>query len=335
MKATSLIPSDRPDVLVFEQDEVRRAVPLDKALIDAVEDSFRDLGATGVIMPPIMQFLFDEVDGQTCAKGAACPRLPYFAVKLSSIFRRPSAARASEANGLSILLDRANGRVACVLLDHGYLTEVRTAAASAVSIRYIAPKEVEAVAVIGSGKQAVLQAEAAFQERPWQELRLWARRPDAAADAAAEIGRRTGAKARPAGTREEACEGAQVIITTTTSSSPVLLADHVSPGTHVVAMGSDAPGKNELDPKLLQKADLYAPDSLEQCRRYGELAALSEIGGEALLSRIVSLPDIVLGREQGRTSDDAITIADHTGVGIQDTAAGNLAFTALTKTNEN
>ncbi|MFW6076420.1 MAG: ornithine cyclodeaminase family protein, partial [Hyphomicrobiales bacterium] len=122
-----------------------------------------------------------------------------------------------------------------------------------------------------------------------------------------------------------AVAGADVIVTTTPSSTPVLQAEWLHPGQHVTAMGSDQHGKNELAPACLGRADVYAPDRLSQTRGLGELRSAIEQGVFAADQDFAELGEIVAGAAPGRTSASDITIADLTGTGVQDTAIATLA----------
>mgnify|MGYP002063181176 CR=1 FL=1 len=116
---------------------------------------------------------------------------------------------------------------------------------------------------------------------------------------------------------EEVAAVCNLIITATPSTSPLLRADHIRPGTHITAVGSDTPQKQELDPLILGKADLVVADSIPQCLERGEIA--KALGAGTLHEKqIVELGEIVSGRERGRTAKEQITVADLTGVAVQD-----------------
>ncbi len=123
----------------------------------------------------------------------------------------------------------------------------------------------------------------------------------------------------------EAVRKADIIVTTTPATDPVLKADWLRPGQHVTAMGSDQHNKNELDPACIAKADLYVPDRLSQTRTLGELRSAIEAGAIAADAEFAELGAIIHGDAPGRPSADAITIADLTGTGVQDTAIAAFA----------
>jgi ornithine cyclodeaminase len=119
---------------------------------------------------------------------------------------------------------------------------------------------------------------------------------------------------------EQLCAASDLLITTTPSRIPLVRAEWLHGGMHVTAVGSDTPGKQELDAECLRRADLVVVDRLMQCTAFGELKAALDAGVLTLDRVHAQLGDIVAGRRPGRTGDDQITIADLTGVGFQDTA---------------
>jgi ornithine cyclodeaminase len=223
-----------------------------------------------------------------------------------------------------VVFSAVNGQVEAVLLDNGYLTDLRTAAAGAVAARALAREDARVAAILGTGLQARLQLEALALVRDIDEARIWGRNPDKALRLAAEMSRRLGIVIRAEVDGRAAVAGADIVVTTTPADEPILQAAWLEPGQHVTAMGSDAAGKCELEPACLARADLYVPDRLGQTRSLGELRA-------ALASGVVADADhpglgaILAGKAPGRTAPDRITLADLTGTGVQDTAIAALA----------
>jgi ornithine cyclodeaminase len=173
--------------------------------------------------------------------------------------------------------------------------------------------------------QARLQLEALALVRPIREARIWARDAAKAESAATAFAGKLGFAVKAQTDPRAAITGADVIVTTTPSETPVLKAEWLEPGQHVTAMGSDAEHKNEIDPHAIARAT-YVADSLKQTRRLGELhhaIAAHLVSAEA---EFAELGQVIAGLKPGRTRGDEITIADLTGTGIQDTAIATLAF---------
>lgn len=311
---------------ILTEDELRSAVPLDLAAVDVVERAFAALAGGGVVMPPVISMELPE--GEVDAKTAYIPGVPGFAFKVSTGFFGNAARGLPSLGGLMCLFSAETGVVEAVLLDNGYLTDLRTAAAGAVAARALAPQEIDTVCVLGTGLQARLQVEAARLVRRFSRVLVWGRDPDKARACAADIAARLGVTAEPADDPGAAVAASQLAITTTPARSPIFRADWLHPGLHVTAMGSDADYKQELEAGALARADLYVPDSVAQCAERGELRAALAAGAR-LDEPPAELGAIVAGKAPGRTAGDQVTICDLTGTGAQDTAIAVHALTAV------
>ncbi|MEF2550964.1 ectoine utilization protein EutC [Aurantimonas sp. A2-1-M11] len=314
-----------PQMRILTEAELRRLVPLDLEAIAAVEGAFESLATKPVAMPPILRLDIPEHHGEVDVKTAYVPGLSGFAVKISpGFFDNPKLGLPS-VNGMMVFLSSTTGLVEALLLDNGYLTDVRTAAAGAVAARHLSRPDSTIATIFGAGVQARLQLTALTLVRPIAEARIWARDAGKADAAAAELSAELGIPVTAIGDGERAVAGADIIVTTTPSERPILMSGWLAPGQHVTAMGSDAEHKNELDPAAIARADLYVGDSLAQTRRLGELHHAIESGAVAEDAAFAELGAIVAGRAPGRPSPEALTICDLTGTGVQDTAIATLA----------
>jgi ornithine cyclodeaminase len=308
-----------PDIRILTEAELRAMVPLDLALVDVVEAAFVALAGGGVIMPPILSMDLAAVHGEVDVKTAYIPGLSSFALKVSTGFFDNAKRGLPSLGGLMTVFSATTGQVQAVLLDNGFLTDMRTAAAGAVVARHLAPQEVTTAGVIGTGLQARLQMRAAHLVRPFERVLVWGRDLKKAAQCASDLAEALGVEAEMVTDPAVLVKRSQLVVTTTPAREPVLQAAWLHPELHVTAMGSDAPGKMELDPHALMRADLYVADRVSQVERLGELRAAIEAG---IWTRGTppELGGIVTGAHPGRTSQGAITIADLTGTGAQDTA---------------
>lgn len=220
--------------------------------------------------------------------------------------------------GFTAVLDAETGKLAAILDDGGWLTEIRTAAASAVSARVLARPDSATLAILGGGFQAAFQVAALRDAFALSEVRSWSRSARTRDRFAGEHG------TRPADTVAEAVAAADIVICCTPSREPLLHASMLAPGAHVVAMGSDMVGKRELADDVLGSADVVVADSIEVTSRVGELAYVPKAAAQA-----VELGDVVTGRAAGRTSADQLTVSDHCGLGIQDAAMAQLVMEGL------
>lgn len=314
-----------PDVTILTERELRKLVPLDADAVSVVEEAFRALAGDAVVMPPILRLDIEEANGEVDVKTAYVPGLESFAIKISpGFFDNPKIGLPS-VNGLMMLLSAKTGLLEAALLDNGYLTDVRTAAAGAVAAKHLSRENAETAAIFGAGMQARLQLEALLLVRPVRRARIWARDGNKAHAAAGDLQKRLGIEVEAVADPEKAVSGADIVVTTTPATAPILKIDWISAGQHITAMGSDAEHKNEIDPRLVGKADRYVADRLSQTRILGELhhaiaAGLADAGAD-----FPELGAVVAGKVHGRTADDQITFADLTGTGVQDTAIATLA----------
>ncbi|MBZ9724885.1 ectoine utilization protein EutC [Mesorhizobium sp. CO1-1-11] len=311
---------------ILTEPQLKGLVKLDLDIVRCVEEAFRTLATGKVVMPPILRLDIPEHRGEVDVKTAYVPGLDGFAIKISpGFFGNPDIGLAS-TNGLMILLSSTTGLVQALLLDNGYLTDLRTAAAGAVAAKYLAREDASTAAILGAGQQARLQLQALMLVRRIRSARIWARVGAKARLVARELSDELGIEVAACPTQEEAVAGAHVIVTTTPSDRPIILSRWLAPGQHITAMGSDAEHKNEIEPQVIAIADIYVADSLAQTRRLGELHHAIETGAVDENARFAELGQIIAGEVAGRTSADQITIADLTGTGIQDTAIANFAF---------
>jgi ectoine utilization protein EutC len=311
---------------ILTEDDLRACVELDTETVSVVESAFRALAEGAVIMPPILSMAIKEHRGEVDVKTAYVRGVDSFAVKISpGFFDNPQRGLPS-LNGLMVLLDSETGIVRAVLLDNGYLTDIRTAAAGAVAAKHLAPTDIRTAGVIGSGVQAELQVRALKLVRDFSELVVWSRSSGKAEAYALKMRKTLNIGVRVAATAEDVVQHADIVVTTTPATKPIIRRDWLRPGLHITAMGSDAADKNELDPRLLVEADRFVCDRNEQSRRLGEMRTAIATGLLAEDHVADELGDIVIGKKPGRRSDEETTICDLTGTGVQDTAIAAHAF---------
>ncbi len=312
-------------LLVTEQ-EIRDSIEM-SAAIDAVEDAFAALGRGQATLPPPIGLDIPEVEAEIHVKGAHIHGAENFAFKLVSGFYRNPQIGLPLANGLVLVFDANNGQVTGLLFDNGYLSDLRTGAAGAVAARRLAPQEIQRVAVIGAGAQARMQLRALSLVRDLPAVSIWNRHQDRARKCAVEMTEELGIPVAAIDRIEDAVQGADVVITVTPAREPLLRAEWIEPGTHITAVGSDGPDKQELDVDVLARADLVVADRLSQCVQLGEIH--HAVGaGRLRADSCVELGAIVAGDQPGRTADSQITVADLTGVGVQDAAIASATLQA-------
>jgi ornithine cyclodeaminase len=239
---------------------------------------------------------------------------PYYVVKIASGFYQNEALGLPNNDGLMMVFNARTGAPEVLLQDEGYLTDLRTALAGAVTAQNMAPENIKAIGIIGTGVQARLQLSLLSWVTDCREVYVYGRNDDKVLSYAAEM-RLEGFSITKCDSPKEVAVHCNLIVTTTAASSPLLRASDIQLGTHITAMGSDAPGKQELDADILELADLVACDSKSQCIHHGEthFAVANRVVSEA---KIVEVGDLI-NQPIFRQPDD-ITVADLTGIATQD-----------------
>ena len=312
-------------ISILMEKDLRAVVKLDVSAVDCVEQAFAALATKAVAMPPILRLDIPEFRGEVDVKTAYVPGFDGFAIKVSpGFFDNPKIGLPS-LNGLMILLSAKTGLVEALLLDNGYLTDVRTAAAGAVAARHLSREDARVATIFGAGMQARLQLEALMLVRPIKSARIWARDRAKANTLASDLARDHAIEVAAIADPREAIRGANIVVTTTPAEKPILMAEWLEPGQHLTAMGSDAEHKNEIDPAVFARA-AYVADRLSQTRILGELHHAIKAGAVKLDQQFAELGTVIAGTAVGRSSADDITFADLTGTGVQDTAIANLAL---------
>lgn len=311
------------DVLLLREPEVREVLDM-ASCIDAVETALAEYSEGRAQLPGVIHLDVPEHRGEIHVKAGHIHGKPYYAAKFSSGF---SAVDPPAFDGLVAVFDATSGAPAAILLDRGYVTDVRTGAAGGVAARHLAPRDPEVVAVIGTGTQARYQLDALAHVRSFREVRVWGRNRKRAEVCARDLASRMpeGCVVGPVPTVRGAVGDADVIITCTASTEPLLELGWLNAGAHVTALGSDAPNKRELAVDVLAAADLLVCDSVAQCATIGELHH-AIAAGVLDAGRAVELGEIASGRLPGRTSAEQLTVCDLTGVGVQDVAAALLVM---------
>ncbi|MGW2092307.1 ornithine cyclodeaminase family protein [Promicromonospora sukumoe] len=311
-----------PTPAVFTEDDVRAAVGMPEAIASA-RQALLAL-ADGRARSPEPWHL-DMAEGSVHVKGGALDGAATFATKLSSGFPGNAGRGLPTSDGFTAILDAATGQVRALLLDGGYLTELRTGAAGAVALDLLAAPRTETIAFVGTGGQIRHQITGALHVREPAAVILLGRRRAALESLAKWV--RSG---HDVDVRIQALNGspidADAVVTATTATSPILFPGQLRPGVHVTAVGSDSPGKRELDPAILLAADLVAVDERRQSMRIGELQGIPPNG--LAIASITTL-GALLRDGAPAWSPRRTSVADLSGTGAQDAAIAETAADRL------
>ncbi len=321
----------RPALRVWDEWAIRKAVGPEVALT-SVDTAFRTLARGQASVPPPLNVEFPEVHGEIHVKGAHLNDSSSFVFKVATGFYGNIQFGMPTGAGFVMVFDSETGFPRAILQDNGYLTDARTAAAGALAVDQLAPHRPLRVGVLGAGIQARMQVEYAARVRKIEAIQVWSRSGPHATDYVRKMSEALEIPVKSMASVQEAAEGVDLLITATPSRTPLVLAEWITRGTTVVAVGSDGPDKMELDPALLASADKVVTDLTAQCLNLGELHHAVEAGLMSADDVHAELGQILEEQRPGREADDETIVCDLTGVGAQDAAIGEAAYYALTGT---
>lgn len=312
-------------LLILNEDELRQAVTIAES-IDAIKASFVALAEGRVNVPGSFSLDLPDVKGRVKAKGTYLNDAPYYVIKVGSQFQDNPQINLPPNNELIVVFDAATGCPAAILLDNGYLNSLRMGAIGALTAEYLANERIERVAVIGSGNLAYSQIRALRVVRDFDSVSVWGRTPVHVDSYARLIVEDYDLNVEIAPSIEAAVREADLIVTATTSQYPLVQAEWLKPGTHIIAMGSYPPRKQELHPNVLQQADIIIVDDFEQSVADGEIYYALQSGAITEADIRGELADLVVGNIEGRVRPDQITVADLTGLDLLESAMATLAM---------
>lgn len=306
------------------------------SLIDAIQSGFVGLENGEFFACPIQTmglppFPFVEVDGyasQTCVKSGYFKGGKYYVIKVAS------GGYPHENSGLMQVFSQKTGKLEALLLDNGILTEVRTAAVGALAAKLLAPKNISCIGILGTGIQARFQLGMLASVTSCRKVHVWGRSPDKAKKLQEEMTAK-GWDISIVKEADDLFDECDLIVTTTCAREPVLGTKALDAlkkrqrGLHITCIGADAPGKIELDPKLVGQADMLVADTVPQSVERGEYEKAVR-DGLVDESKIVPLGKLIGSSGDHRKDDDSrITIFDSSGVALQDCLVAQMTYDAL------
>ncbi len=318
------------ELLLLSEREIRGLIGPAEAL-PAVRDAFVRLARGEAIVPGVIHLDIPKSGAEVHVKGAHLHGSRFFTIKVASGSYANPDRGLPVGSGIVLVFDATTGFPQAVLFDNGYLTDLRTGAAGALAADLLARREIDRVGIIGVGTQARYQLAALLRVRNPERVIAFGRSEAKATEFAREAEKLHGIRVLPAKTVEQAVRGSDVVITVTPSREPLVRAEWVLPGTHITAVGADSPEKHELDVGVLKKADKVVADRIDQCVRIGEIHHAVEAGVLRAEDVYAELGEIAAGLKRGRASEREITVADLTGVGVQDAAVAELVVAAATR----
>jgi alanine dehydrogenase len=290
-------------------------------VIDAVEKAFHYQGIGSVQMPPKVYLYFEKYNGDLRAMPAYIPETDEAGVKIVNSHPENPEKGLPTVLATYILNDPSTG-APLAIMNATYLTDIRTGAAGAVAAKYLARKDSKVLGIVGCGRQAKTQLLGTLEVFEIEKVLVTDKNPSQCQLLKNEM-KGSGVDIIPCGIRET-CK-ADIITTTTPVRKPIIKNEWVEDGAHINAIGADAPGKQELEGKILQRAKIVI-DSWEQAHHSGEINVPLSSGEITEANIYGELGEIISRKKKGRVDDDEITLFDSTGLAIQDVAVAALAY---------
>jgi len=320
---------------ILNLDQLKQLIDIEQ-LIEDLEQGYLLYSQGRVEVPPVGFLNFQNPPGDVHIKYGYIKQDSVYVVKIASGFYDNPQLGISSSDGLLLVFNQQTGKLESILLDECYLTDVRTAVGGAVAAKLLAPSKVSSIGIVGAGVQAKMQLQMLQNVIKCNKCIVWARDVKKANDFVDGIRQDSSfwnedLEIEVALYMDYLTDNCNLIVTTTPAKSPLIMADEIKPGTHITAMGSDDKGKQELDAALLVKADILVADSRAQCIQYGEMSHGIK-AGLIQESDIHEIGDLIQDKSLRRSSDNQITIADQTGVAVQDIQIAKMVNTLLRKT---
>lgn len=312
--------------LILTETDVRRVLDWDAA-IDAAEVAVRQY-STGAAHQPLRTSLeFGPGAAYLGVMPSTLSDPPAVGAKLVTVAPANAAIGRPSHFATIVLLDPTTGELLSVM-DGRYITEVRTAAVSAISARYLAPPRVNLLAILGSGVQARSHLEALVRVRTIPEVQVWSPTPTHRARFAAEMAPKVGVPIRAVDSPEAAVREADLVALTTAATTPIVRGRWIKDGTHVMAVGAYRPDHREMDSDLVARSRVFVDSRAGALAEAGDI--LIPIGeGRFDASHIVAeLGAVVAGLAHGRTSARQVTVFKSLGMAVEDVATAVATYRA-------
>ena len=295
--------------------------------IEIIEEGFIAYSQGKVNVPPVGEMIFNEPSGECHIKYGFIKNDDYFVIKIATGFYDNPKLNLPAYDGLMLLFSQKTGQLLCVLLDEGHLTNIRTASAGAIAAKYMAPKKIKRIGVFGAGTHGRLQPIYLQKVLDCKDIITWGINEEELTFYEKDM-RELGFKVQTTQEPEEITSTCNLIVTCTPSKKPLIFTDQIDEGTHITAIGSDTPEKQELDSAILKKADRLIVDSIRQCMLRGESYKAMN-NGMIKKEKMVELGNMIVNEELQRQTDEEITIVDLTGVAVQDIQIAKAIWEAI------
>jgi len=314
------------DAIILTQSEVGACLSMSEA-IDAVKVAYSAFAKGRVQMPSVQHLDVHQHNGEVDIKSGFVEDFGLIGTKIASGFYDNQKKRLPPGIAVIVLLDLETS-MPLAIMDGTHITAYRTGAAGAVAASVLARKDSQKVGILGTGTQGRMQILALRELFDIQEVTAWDIDKDMAKRYKDQITKELGIDVKIVEHPEDVTRDADILVTVTPSRKALINVDSIQEGMHINAIGADGPGKQELDPRIMTRVSKIVVDSIEQCRRIGEIQhALSQsLIDESNIH--AEIGEIINGDKPGRESENEITLFDSTGLSAQDIAAAKIVYEA-------
>ena len=307
---------------IYTLQEIKAALDYSET-IEIIAQGFVLYSQGKTVVPPVGYLGFENPPADVHIKYGYIKDDDFYVIKIASGFYENPKINLPSSNGLMLIFSQKTGELLAVLLDEGFLTDIRTAAAGAVAAKYLTPQNTDCIGIIGCGVQGKLQLELLKEVTDCRKTIVWGRNQEKVNQYQEEMSE-SGFKIETTTDISKITDNCRLIVTTTPSKTPLIFADQIKKGTHITAVGADAEGKQELDAQIIDLADVVVADSISQCLHHGDLSH-SNIAKD----KVVELGDVISNPDLQRKNDEQITVTDLTGVAVQDIQIAKYVFQKL------
>ncbi len=299
-------------------------------VVEAMKEGFIAYSNGNAVVPPVGELLFEAPKGEAHIKYGYIKNDAYYVIKIAAGFYENPKLGIASSQGLMLLFSQKTGQPIAILLDEGFLTDIRTAAAGALAAKHFAPKNITAIGIIGTGIQAKHQLHYLQKHTPCNTVWVWGRNTKNTIQFKSTLG--NDFAVHIARNPAEVAANSNLIITTTPSKVPLLCAEDILPGTHITAVGSDTSEKQELTSNLVAKADIVIADSISQSKNRGEIYQAVKTG-RLSPEKVIELGKAIQDDSLQRTNEQQVSIVDLTGVAVQDMMIAKIIYTNFKNTS--
>lgn len=317
------------EVIILTQSEVKACLSMSKA-IKAVKIAYSSFASGRVQMPSVQHLDVHKFNGEVDIKSGFVEDFGLMGTKIASGFYDNQKKGLPPGVAIIVLLELETS-MPLAIMDGTHITAYRTGAAGAIAASVLARKDSEKLGIVGAGTQGRMQLLALRELFDIQNVKVWDINREMANRYKGQMSEELSIDIKVVDTPNDVAQEVDILVTATPSRKALISVDSIREGMHINAIGADGPGKQELDPRVMTRASKIVVDSLEQCRKIGEVQhALSQ--GLINESNIhAEIGEIINGNKSGREMDDEITLFDSTGLSAQDIAAAKIVYDTAKK----